>query len=42
MVQNELMLPYRVLDLCDEKGILCGRILADANTGMEHRDVVEN
>jgi len=29
MVQNELMLPYRVLDLCDEKGIFCGRILAD-------------
>ena len=29
MVQNELMLPYRVLELCDEKGIFCGRILAD-------------
>jgi len=23
------MLPYRVLDLCDEKGIFCGRILGD-------------
>jgi len=23
------MLPYRVLDLCDEKGIFCGRMLAD-------------
>ena len=29
MVQNERMLPFRVLDLCDEKGIFCGRILAD-------------
>ena len=26
---NEPMLPYRVLDLCDEKGIFCGRILGD-------------
>ncbi len=23
------MIPYRVLDLCDEKGIFCGRVLAD-------------
>jgi len=29
MAQKESMLPYRVLDLCDEKGIFCGRILAD-------------
>lgn len=29
MAQNEPMLPYRVLDLCDEQGIFCGRILAD-------------
>jgi crotonobetainyl-CoA:carnitine CoA-transferase CaiB-like acyl-CoA transferase len=29
MGQNERMLPFRVLDLCDEKGIFCGRILAD-------------
>jgi crotonobetainyl-CoA:carnitine CoA-transferase CaiB-like acyl-CoA transferase len=28
-MQNDLMLPYRVLDLCDGKGILCGRILGD-------------
>lgn len=28
-MQNELMLPYRVLDLCNEKGILCGKILGD-------------
>ncbi len=26
---HEPMLSYRVLDLCDEKGIFCGRILAD-------------
>ena len=29
MLQNKLMLPYRVLDLCDGKGIFCGRILGD-------------
>lgn len=29
MVQNKLMLPYRVLDLCDGKGIFCGKILGD-------------
>ena len=28
-VQNQPMLPYRVIDLCDEKGIFCGRILGD-------------
>jgi len=28
-VQNGRMLPYRVLNLCDEKGIFCGRILGD-------------
>jgi len=29
MMQNKRMLPYRVLDLCDGKGIFCGRILGD-------------
>ena len=29
VVPNKLMLPYRVLDLCDGKGIFCGRILGD-------------
>jgi crotonobetainyl-CoA:carnitine CoA-transferase CaiB-like acyl-CoA transferase len=29
MVQSKRMLPYRVLDLCDGKGIFCGRILGD-------------
>ena len=29
MVQNKRMLPYRVLDLCDGKGMFCGRILGD-------------
>jgi len=24
-----LLSPYRVLDLCDEKGVVCGRILGD-------------
>ncbi len=26
---NGLMFSYRVVDLCDEKGMFCGRILAD-------------
>jgi len=29
MDRNALLSPYRVLDLTDEKGLLCGRILAD-------------
>ena len=29
MLQNGWMMPYRVLDLCDEKGFFCGRILGD-------------
>jgi len=29
MLQNGVMIPYRVLDLCDEKGFFCGRILGD-------------
>ena len=29
MVQSKRMLPYRVLDLCDGKGMFCGRILGD-------------
>src|SRR5512139_3894911 len=28
-MQDKRMLPYRVLDLCDGKGIFCGRILGD-------------
>ena len=28
-VQNKMVLPYRVLDLCDGKGIFCGKILGD-------------
>jgi len=26
---GSLLSPYRILDLCDEKGIVCGRILGD-------------
>ena len=31
MAENSvgLLSPYRILDLCDEKGIVCGRILGD-------------
>ena len=29
MLQNGWMMPYRVLDLCDEKGFFCGRVLGD-------------
>jgi crotonobetainyl-CoA:carnitine CoA-transferase CaiB-like acyl-CoA transferase len=29
MTENTLLAPYRVLDLTDDKGFLCGKILAD-------------
>jgi crotonobetainyl-CoA:carnitine CoA-transferase CaiB-like acyl-CoA transferase len=29
MLQHGWMMPYRVLDLCDEKGCFCGKVLGD-------------
>jgi len=29
MLEKRWMMPYRVLDLCNEKGFFCGRILGD-------------
>jgi benzylsuccinate CoA-transferase BbsE subunit len=36
MAQNEPMLPYRVIDLCDKKGIFCGRVLGDLGCDVIH------
>ncbi len=36
MLQNGWMMPYRVLDLCDEKGFFCGRILGDLGCDVIH------